>query len=126
MSASATLDRPRVRDGESRRNPVAKWLFLPLRWVYKVWFATVFFGSLVVLYIPFRILLYTPRRYEKAFRLKRCWAFFLQWASGTPLRLERIAPLPKAPYAITAATWTSSRCTTCCPSTSCSWASMNC
>jgi 1-acyl-sn-glycerol-3-phosphate acyltransferase len=100
MSASAILDRPRVRDGESRRNPVAKWLFLPLRWVYKVWFAAVFFGSLVVLYIPFRVLLYTPRRYEKAFRLKRCWAFFLQWASGTPLRLERIAPLPKAPYVI--------------------------
>ncbi len=100
MSASAALDRPRVRDGESRRNPVAKWLFLPLRWIYKGWFAMVFFGSLVLLYVPFRILLYTPRRYGKAFRLKRCWAFFLQWASGTPVRLERIAPLPKAPYVI--------------------------
>jgi 1-acyl-sn-glycerol-3-phosphate acyltransferase len=93
-------ERARVVDGESRRNVWSKWLFLPLRWVYKLWFALVFFGSLVVLYGPFRILLYTPRRYERAFRLKRKWAWFLQWASGTPQRLERRAPLPKAPYVI--------------------------
>lgn len=90
----------RVVDGESRRNAVFKWLFLPLRWVYKLWFAFVFFASLVVLYIPFRILLFTPRRYEKAFRLKRAWAFFLQWACGAPLRVERKAALPEAPYII--------------------------
>ena len=93
-------ERPRVADGESRRSPVAKWLFLPLRWLYKLWFALVFFGSLVVLYLPFRVLLYTPRRYEKAFRLKRCWASFLQWACGVPVRVERTTPLPRAPYVI--------------------------
>lgn len=52
--------RPQVRDGASRRNPLAKWLFLPLRWVYKLWFVLVFVLSLLVLYIPFRVLLNDP------------------------------------------------------------------
>ena len=93
-------ERHRVMDGESRRNPVFKWLFLPLRWVYKLYFALVFFLSLVVLYIPFRILLFKPKRYQKAFRLKRAWAFFLHCALGVPLRVVRRAELPKAPYII--------------------------
>lgn len=92
--------RPRVQDGESRRNPVAKWLFLPFRWVYKLYFALVFFTSLAALYIPFRVLLYKPKRYQRAFRLKRGWAYFLQWASLVPIRVERLAPLPQAPYVI--------------------------
>lgn len=87
-------------DGESRRSPVLKWLFLPLRWVYKLYFAGVFFLSLVLLYIPFRVLLYKPRRYRRAFRLKRRWAFFLQWASLVPTRVERRAELPASPYVI--------------------------
>ncbi len=102
-NTAATADqeaRPRVVDGELRRSAVTKWLFLPLRWVYKLWFAIVFFGSLVALYIPFRILLFKPRRYYKAFRLKRVWARFLQCASGIVLRVERKAPLPAAPYII--------------------------
>jgi len=97
----ATTNGPhRVVDGESRRSPVLKWLFLPFRWVYKVYFALVFFGSLVLLYVPFRILLFRPKRYQKAFKLKRAWAFFLQVATGTPLRIERRAVLPPAPYII--------------------------
>ena len=103
MSSTATApvpERPRVVDGESRRLTFFKWLFLPLRWVYKLWFAVVFFSSLVVLYIPFRVLLYTPQRYVKAFRLKRGWAFFLQCALGVPLRIERRAKLPEPPYII--------------------------
>jgi len=89
-----------VRDGESRRNPVARWLFLPLRWAYKLWFGFVFFSSLVLLYLPFRVLLKKPDRYARAFRLKRAWAWFLQWASGVPVRLVRRAPLPEPPYVI--------------------------
>ncbi len=100
MTHRIETERPRVRDGDSRRSPLLKWLFLPLRWLYKLWFALVFFGSLVVLYIPFRILLFRPKRYEKAFRLKRAWAFFLQWASGVPVRVRQKAPLPTAPYII--------------------------
>jgi 1-acyl-sn-glycerol-3-phosphate acyltransferase len=100
MPQQQPTERPRVIDSESRRSTWSKWLFLPLRWVYKFWFALVFFGSLVVLYVPFRVLLYTPRRYDRAFRLKRKWAWFLQWACGVPMRLERAAPLPKAPYVI--------------------------
>lgn len=100
MSSKSSNDRPRVVDGESCRSPVAKWLFLPFRWAYKLWFAMVFFASLMVLYIPFRVLLFTPRRYEKAFRLKRAWAFFLQWGCATPVSVQRRAALPPAPFII--------------------------
>lgn len=99
MSETIT-ERPRVRDGESRRHPVAKWLFLPVRWAYKLWFVFVFFSSLVVLYVPFRVLLHAPRRYYKAFRLKRAWARYLQCASGIVLRVDRRAALPEPPYVI--------------------------
>jgi 1-acyl-sn-glycerol-3-phosphate acyltransferase len=93
-------DRPRVQDGESRRNPVAKWLFLPFRWVYKLYFAFVFVTSLMVLYIPFRVLLHKPKRYQRAFRLKRAWANYLQWASLVPMQVTRQAPMPKPPYVV--------------------------
>ncbi len=90
----------RVADSESRRNPLAKWLFAPFRWIFRTYFAIVFFGSLVLLYIPFRILLHKPNRYARAFRLKRAWANFLQWTSMVPVRVERHGPLPPAPYII--------------------------
>lgn len=77
-----------------------RWLFLPTRWLYKLWFGFVFFSSLVLLYLPFRILLYTPRRYYKAFRLKRIWARYLAYASGVPPRIVRRASLPEPPYVI--------------------------
>lgn len=96
----AVAERPRVRDGESRRSALARWAFLPLRWLYRLWFGFVFFTSLVVLYLPFRVLLYTPRRYHRAFRLKRAWAAFLSFASGVPLRVVRAAALPEPPYII--------------------------
>jgi len=100
MNQAATIEPLRVRDGESRRRPISKWLFLPLRWLYKLWFVLVFFGSLVVLYIPFRILLFRPKRYYRAFRLKRRWARFLAYFSGVPPRIIRQAPLPEPPYVI--------------------------
>lgn len=100
MSDPASMERPRVTDGERRRSAVTRWAFLPLRWVYKLWFGLVFFTSLVLLYLPFRVLLYTPRRYHKAFRLKRAWAAFLSFASGVPLKVVRRAPLPEPPYII--------------------------
>lgn len=98
--AAQHTGRSLVLDGERRRAPLAKWLFLPLRWVYKAWFALVFFLSLVVLYLPFRRLLRKPDRYRKAFRLKRAWAYFLQWAAGTPVRVVSSAGLPPPPYVI--------------------------
>jgi len=90
----------RIADSESLRNPATKWLFLPFRSLYKGYFALVFFASLVVLYLPFRVLLHKPDRYQRAFRLKRAWANFLQWASMVPVRVEQRAALPKAPYVI--------------------------
>ena len=100
MTEPAETERPRVRDGESRRTPWMRWLFLPTRWLYKLWFGFVFFSSLVLLYLPFRILLYTPQRYYKAFRLKRIWARYLAYASGVPPRIVRRAALPEPPYVI--------------------------
>ena len=100
MADVPMIERPRVVDGESRRSAFMKWAFLPFRWAYKLWFALVFFSSLMLLYLPFRVLLYRPRRYHKAFRLKRIWALYLHWASGVPLRIVDRAPLPKAPYII--------------------------
>lgn len=100
MTEPAETERPRVRDGESRRTPWMRWLFLPMRWLYKLWFGFVFFSSLVLLYLPFRILLYTPQRYYKAFRLKRIWARYLAYASGVPPRIVRRASLPEPPYVI--------------------------
>ncbi|TXI80730.1 MAG: 1-acyl-sn-glycerol-3-phosphate acyltransferase [Flavobacteriales bacterium] len=101
MSAEAVSnERSRVIPGDQRRAPLLMWLLLPLRGVYKLYFGLVFFGSLALLYIPFRILLFRPRRYQRAFRLKRAWAFFLQWALFIPVRVERRAELPAAPYII--------------------------
>ncbi|QQR87591.1 MAG: 1-acyl-sn-glycerol-3-phosphate acyltransferase [Flavobacteriales bacterium] len=93
-------DKPLIADGESRRVPLFKWLFFPLRLLFKVWFGLVFFLSLAVLYVPFRILLYKPSRYRKAFKWMRGWANFLQWAGGMPLTVERRAPLPPPPYVV--------------------------
>lgn len=90
----------RVKDSESRRNKLFKWLFMPLRVLYKVWFFLYFYISLAVLYIPFRILLHRPNRYQRAFKLKRWWAYFLQFGSGVFVRIERHGELPKAPYII--------------------------
>jgi 1-acyl-sn-glycerol-3-phosphate acyltransferase len=92
--------RSRVPDGEQLRSPIARWLFLPLRWLYKLWFALVFFGSLVVLYPYFRLLLGHPDRYPRAFRMKRRWACFLQWSLGVPQTVENRGTLPEGPYVI--------------------------
>lgn len=100
MTEPVENERGRVRDGESRRNALARVLFLPFRWLYKLWFVLVFFSSLVLLYIPFRILLYTPQRYVKAFRLKRVWARYLAYAGGVPPRIIRRAALPEPPYVV--------------------------
>ena len=92
--------RKRVRDGRKMRHPYAVWLLWPLRWAYKTWLALVFFGSMVLLYPPFKFLLYAPHRYNAAFRLKRIWAGFLQWAGMFPARIEQLAPLPDGAFVI--------------------------
>jgi len=100
MSDASATQRPTVRDSEGRRSKLTRALFLPLRWLYKGWFVFVFFSSLVLLYIPFRILLYTPQRYYKAFWLKRIWARYLAYMSGVPPHIVRSAPFPEPPYVI--------------------------
>lgn len=89
---------PLIADGERRRVPVLKWLFCVPRFGYKLWFGLVFFVSLTLLYIPFRILLREEGSYPKAFRWMRGWAHFLQWSLLVPVRVRRIGTLPSPPY----------------------------
>lgn len=89
---------PRVSDGESLRRRWAVWAFLPFRWVFKIWFGTVFFLSLLVLYPFFRLLLRRERDYPKAFRLMRVWGRFLNVALLVPASVERRGRLPAPPY----------------------------
>jgi len=89
-----------VAYGESRRVPLLKWVFLPTRLAFKLWFAGVFLTTLAVMYVPFRVLLRKPEGYPMAFRLKRGFTFFVQWAGLVPLRTLREAPLPAPPYVI--------------------------
>ncbi|MDX9749562.1 MAG: lysophospholipid acyltransferase family protein [Flavobacteriales bacterium] len=100
MELAPDATRPTVLDGHSRRHPVAARLFLPFRLLYKAWLTLVFFTSLLVLYLPFKVLLHKPARYRAAFRLKRAWAFFLQWAGFFPAHVRRLAPLPPPPCVI--------------------------
>ena len=100
MSEHVHHERPAIRDGEGRRVPLFRWFFAPLRLIYKVWFALMFWASLLVLYLPFKILLGRERRYRTAFRLKRAWAFFLQWAALLPQRVNWKGHLPAPPYVV--------------------------
>ena len=93
------LQRPLIPDGESLRTPLLKWLFAPLRFAYKLWFGLVFFGSLILLYPPFKIML-KRKRLRSAFRLKRIWGRFLSYAGLMPQRAVWVGALPKPPYVI--------------------------
>ncbi len=86
--------------GEHLRSPLRKWAFALSRLVFKLWFALVFAFSLVLLYLPFRVLLRKPKGYPAAFRLMRAWARFLGFAGLMPLRVEWTGVLPPAPYVV--------------------------
>jgi 1-acyl-sn-glycerol-3-phosphate acyltransferase len=76
------------------------WALAPLRLAYKLWFGLMFFGSLLLLYPLFRILLSRRTRYQGAFSAMRAWANFLQWACLVPQRITWKGTLPEAPYVI--------------------------
>ena len=90
----------RIADGESRRSPLARWLLLPFRLLFKLWFGISFFLALLVLYIPFKRMLRKPSGYRKAFTLKKNWAGFQQYLSLIPISIHRKAKLPPPPYII--------------------------
>lgn len=77
-----------------------KWLFVIPRVVFKLWFLLVFFLSMLVLYVPFRILLRKRSGYPKAFQLMRRWGTFLNYALLVPLKIRWEGPLPPAPYVV--------------------------
>lgn len=95
-----TQPAPTVAAGESMRRSALKWFFVLPRWLYKLWFVLVFSLSLLLLYIPFRVLLRKPSGYPAAFRLMRAWGGFLGFLCMVPLRIRWEAPLPPPPYLV--------------------------
>lgn len=87
-----------VADGESRRSRLRKRAFALPRLVFKLWFVLVFSLSMLVLYLPFRLLLRTPAGYPAAFRLMRRWGWFLGVAGMVPLRRMGETRMPGPPY----------------------------
>ncbi|MCB0792447.1 MAG: 1-acyl-sn-glycerol-3-phosphate acyltransferase [Flavobacteriales bacterium] len=82
------------------RSILLMWLFAPLRFAYKLWFALIFWVSLAFLYPLFKLWLRHPRHFRKAFLLKRVWGQVLQWGGLFPQRVRFRAPLPAPPYIV--------------------------
>lgn len=88
--------------GESMRRPLWKWVFLLPRLLFKLWFALLFSSSLVVLYLPFRILLRKPSGYKAAFRLMKAWGRFLALGGLMPWQVRVEGGFPPPPYIVCA------------------------
>lgn len=89
-----------VAPGDSLRSPACAWLFVLPRLVFKVWCAAVFFLTMLVLYVPFKVLLSSPARYPAAFRLMRAWSALLNILLMTPMKARQEAALPRPPYVV--------------------------
>ncbi len=89
-----------VADGRTMRRRVPVWLFALPRLAYKLWFVIVFLVSMLLLYLPFKVLLRKPSRYPKAFKLMRAWGGFLNFFLLVPVKVRREAPLPPPPYVV--------------------------
>ena len=84
------------------RSTFLKWLCCVPRFVYKLYFGVIFFGSLTVLYIPFRLLMRREEDHSRAFGLMLWWGRFLNIFLLVPVKRMHLAPLPKPPYVICA------------------------
>ena len=105
MSAAHTHQHqglPAVCEGDSMRSPLLKWVLCVPRFLFKLYFGIVFFGSLLVLYIPFRRMMRTEAGFPRAFRLMNIWGRFLNVLLLVPIKRVRMAPLPPPPYVICA------------------------
>lgn len=95
-------EQPLVCDGEAMRSNPLKWFFFVPRLAFKLWFGFIFFGSLAVLYVPFRFLLRKEVDHSRAFALMNAWGVFLNVFLLVPVKRVSMAPLPKPPYVICA------------------------
>jgi 1-acyl-sn-glycerol-3-phosphate acyltransferase len=75
-------------------------ILAPVYFIYKLWIGFVFWCSLLLLYIPFRILLSKKAWYEKAFDLKRFWSGLLQKFIFCPVQIIGNAEFPKGAFLI--------------------------
>lgn len=92
----------RVATGESLRNRIWKWVFLLPRLLFKLWFGLLFGSSMVVLYLPFRILLRKPSGYPAAFCLMKAWGRFLACGGLVPWKVKVEGEIPPPPYVVCA------------------------
>ena len=95
-------DSPLIPDGEATRSVLLKWLFAIPRFIFKLYFGIIFFGTLLLLYVPFRLLMRSEDGFPKAFRLMNAWGVVLNIFLLVPVRRLKMAPLPKPPYVICA------------------------
>lgn len=91
---------PQVADGRAMRRRWPMWLLVLPRLAFKLWFVLVFLLSMLLLYVPFKVLLRRPSRYPAAFKLMRAWAKFLNVFLLVPVKVRRDAPLPSQPYVV--------------------------
>lgn len=76
------------------------YILQPFRVLWKVFFLAYFIVSLTVLYPFFNYLFSDKKRFPKAFKLMRGWAFTLITVPGIWMQIERRADLPKGPFII--------------------------
>ncbi len=75
-------------------------LFVLPRLAFKFWFVLVFLASMLLLYVPFKVLLRRPSRYPAAFKLMRAWAVSLNVFLLVPVKIRHEGALPPQPYVV--------------------------
>lgn len=75
-------------------------LLAPIYFIYKLWIGFVFWVTLMILYLPFRILLSKEKWYGKAFQLKRFWSGLIQKSIFCPVKVQVLSSLPKGAFVI--------------------------
>lgn len=72
-----------------------KYILIPFRVVYKIYYLFVFAFSLVITYPFVYILLQNPKRFPLVFKLMKVHAFFLLFFAGAPLKVIGRENIPK-------------------------------
>ena len=75
-------------------------IWVPFYALFKLYFALLFLGSMLLLYPIFLLLLSRPAYHKTAFKVKRFWAHFLLLGLASPVVMKREASLPDPPYII--------------------------
>lgn len=77
-----------------------RYLKIPFRLAYKIYFLTLFFASLAIAYPFFAFLLAKEERWPKAFYWMQKWGTMLRYASGIFIRYKSNKQFPEPPYVV--------------------------